>query len=341
MPIRSGLSGQFGFVPEVTFGTPVAPVKFLPVGKADFNYVPVYQQGQGMYSGDFGPRAAQNVLATFDGEGTVEMDIQNKDMGQLIMALMGTTVTPVLQGAGPAYLQTHTLADPFGKFLTCQIGATDITAGTTRPYTLTGTKVLTGEFTFATTDLAKAVFTLDAQNMVESQGLASVSYSSGLAPFSAPGGGSAGFVIKTGTVGAETALAGVTSASVKIDRKSKDDRYYLNNLGKKAEPILNDVVDVITGTINADYLDKTKLWDLYASGATTSLVLETTGTLLNASFYYTFRVTVPGIKFNGSSSSPTLDGGNLINTDFPYIWVYDGTNLPKIEIIEVASTTAL
>ena len=338
MAIRSGLSGQFGFAKETVYGTSVTPVKFLPVGKADFNYVPVYVQGQGMYSGDLGPRAAQNVLATFDGEGTVEMDILNKDMGLLVQALMGTTVTPLIQGAGPAYLQTHTLADPYGKSLTCQIGATDVANGTTRPYTLLGTKVVEAEFTFATTDVAKATFTLDAQNQVESTAIASVSYATGLAPFSAPGGGSAGFVLKTGTVGSETAVDGVTSASVKIDRKSKDDRYYLNNLGKKSEPILNEVVDTITGSINADYLDKTKFWDLYAAGTTTSLVLETTGTLLNASFYYTFRVTIPGIKFNGSSSSPTIDGGNIINTDFPWTWVYDGTNLPKIEIIEVATT---
>jgi len=335
MPIRSGLSNQVGFIKDATYGTTQAPTKFLPCGSAKFQLDQTFVQGQGLYSGDLGPRASQNVLTVSSGEGTIDMDILNKDMGTFAMMLMGTTVTPVIQGAGPAYLQTHTLADPFGKSMTLQSGVTQITDGVTKPYTLLGAKVLAGEFTFTPADIAKVTWTIDAKDCVETTALAFVSYSTNLVPYSI-GQGATGITVKTGTFASETLLDGVTQATCKIDRKSKDDRIYLGALGKKSEPILNDVVDVITGTLSMDFLDKTKVADLYAAGTTTSLVMECVGPIINASFPYTFRITVPSVKFTGTT--PQVDGPDVINGDFPWIWVYDGTNLPKIEIIELATT---
>lgn len=337
MAVRSGLSSQAGWGKETTYGTSATPTKFLPAGAINLDLVQNYAQGQGLYSGDLGPRAAQNVLTTIGGTGTLPMDVQNKDMGLLIQTLMGTTVTPVIQGAGPAYLQTHTLADPFGKSLTMQAGVTDQANGTTRPYTLLGTKVVSGEFTWNTSDPLKASFGLDAQNLVESTALASVSYSTGLSPFSSQGGLAGGFNVRLGTFGSETAVTGVTQAVATINRGQQTGRYYANQAGKKLEPILNDTsTSVISGTLSADYYDKTQIADLWASGATTSLVLESLGTLLNATFYYTFRLTIPSVRFMGDT--PNVSGPDVINTDYPWVWLYDGTNLPKIEIIEVQST---
>src|SRR6185312_5363376 len=109
------------------------------------------------------------------------------------------------------------------------------------------------------------------------------------------------------TFGSEAAVTGITQAECTITRGSKTDRYYANAAGLKAEPILNDAsTSVISGTLTADYYDKTQLADLWASGATTSLVMESLGTLLNASFYYTFRVTIPTVRFTGDT--PNVSG---------------------------------
>lgn len=339
MAVRSGLSNQFGFVKEVTYGTSVAPSKFLPVLSPDLKLVQNFVQGAGLYSGDFGPRAAQNVLATVGGIGTVSMDVQNKDMGLLIQALMGTTVTPVQQAATAAYLQTHTLADPFGKSLTCQSGVAQITDGVVKPYTLLGTKVVGAEFSGTPGDVMKATFDLDAQNLVESTALASVSYATGLAPFSGgASGASTGIDVKTGTYASETHLEGVTAWSVKIQRQSKTDDYRAGNSGKKSEPVLNAIDSTITGSLSVDYYDKTKVADLWAAGTTTALVIEAVGTNIASTYNYTFRIVVPSIKFTDPSSTPTVSGPDMVNSDFPWTWVYDGTNLPRIDIIEVATT---
>lgn len=336
MPVRSGLSAQAGWGKETVYGTSVTPTKFLPAGAINLDLVQNYSQGQGLYSGDFGPRAAQNILTTVGGTGTLPMDVQNKDMGLLIQALMGTSITPVIQGAGPAYLQTHTLADPFGKSLTMQAGVTQQTDGVTKPYTLLGTKVVSGQFTWTAQDPLKASFGLDAKQLVESTALASVSYSTALSPFSSQGGAAGGFNVRMGTFNSETAVSGITGADCTINRGSQTGRYYANAAGLKAEPILNDTsTSVISGTLTADYFDKTQLADLWASGATTSLVLESLGTLLNAAFYYTFSITIPSVRFMGDT--PNVSGPDVINTSYPWVWLYDGTNLPVIKIIEVQS----
>lgn len=339
MAVRSGLSSQVGWAKEASaYGTSATPVKFLPAGAVNLDLVQNWAQGQGLYSGDLGPRAAQNVLTTIGGTGTLPMDVQNKDMGLIIQALMGTTVTPVQQSASIAYLQTHTLADPFGKSLTLQAGVTQSTDGVTKPYTLLGTKVTGAEFTGTPGDPGKVSFTLDAQNLVETTTLASVSYTAGLSPFTSQGGTAGkGFNLRMGTFGSESDVTGVTSSVVTINRGSQTGRYYANAAGKKAEPILNDTsTSVISGTLSADYYDKTQIADLWASGATTSLVHEWLGTNIASTFYYTFRITVPGIRFMGDT--PNVSGPDVINTDYPWVWLYDGTNLPKIEIMEVATT---
>lgn len=338
MPVRSGLSSQVGWAAGVTYGTTTTPVKFLPAGAVNFDLVQNYSQGQGLYSGDFGPRAAQNVLTTVGGIGTMPMDVQNKDMGLIIQALMGTTITPVQQSATIAYLQTHTMADPFGKFLNMQAGVTQQTDGVTKPYTLLGVKPTAAEFTWTPGDPLKALFTLDARQLVESTALASVSYTAGLSPFTTQGGTSgSGFNVKMGTFNSETAVTGITQATCTINRGQQTGRYYANNSGLKSEPILNDTsTSVISGTLSADFYDKTQLADLWASGATTSLVLESLGTNIASTFYYTFRVTIPSVRFMGDT--PNVSGPDVINTDYPWVWLYDGTNLPKIEIMEVATT---
>jgi hypothetical protein len=339
MAIRSGLANQVGFVKEVTYGTGVTVTKFLPVKKADFKLDKGIAQGTGLFSGDFLDRSTQRAKTTRSGTLSMELDVQNKDMGLLIQALMGTTVTPVIQGAGPGYLQTHTLADPFGKSLTIQTGVPELT-GTVRPYTFVGCKVLGAEFTMQPDELFTCSLDIDARDVTEATGLASASYATALTPFSIGQGGGAtpanGLTVKTGTFGGETTLDGVRQATVNIKRLSKDDRFNLGNAGLKSEPVLNDKTEAITGTLSMEYLDKTKIADLFAADTATSIVIEALGANTNASFYYTFRITLPACYFNGDT--PIVDGPDVVTGDFPFVCLYDGTNLPKIEIIEVATT---
>src|SRR6185312_8225505 len=103
--------------------------------------------------------------------------------------------------------------------------------------------------------------------------------------------------ILTGTFGSEAHLEGVTSATVSIKRNSNTSDYRLGNAGKKSEPVLNSVTDVITGTLSADYYNKTGIADLWAAGTTTSLVLTAVGANIASTYNYAFTITIPSVKF--------------------------------------------
>lgn len=330
MGIRSGLGGQIGLAAETTYGTPVAPTKFLE-GTFGIKDTSQYVIGGGVAAGRMQRLGARRVKTLFGAAGPLEQEVTNRGMGLLLQALMGTTVTPVIQGAGPGYLQTHTLADPWGKFFTAQVGLPDVSSGTARPYTATGCKVFSAEFKCGVGEILTSTWDIDARELVESLALAAASYPSTLAPFN--------FVqmdVKVGaTVGGASHVEGVKSMSVKIDRASKADRNYAGNGGKKSEPVLNDFQQ-ITGSIDIDYITKADFADRFHNGTQFALVWEFVGPLLGGTAFETFRITLPDCAFTGDT--PGLDGPEVIGGTFPFETYFDGSTQPKIEYISADAT---
>ena len=115
MAIGSGLGSSAGFVNESTYGTYVAPTKFVRVKSATANKTATRVQGEGIQSGIHGMLLSQFVESVTGGSGQLAFDVQSKNMGLLLQTLMGTSVTPAQQAATIAYLQTHTLADTYGN----------------------------------------------------------------------------------------------------------------------------------------------------------------------------------------------------------------------------------
>lgn len=330
MGVGSGIGGQFGFAPESVYGTPVASTKFLPVVKASPKLKYTYAQGTGLNAGQLVESASQRLITLTQGEIAMDLELESNGFGYLLQTLMGTSVTPVQQGASAAYLQTHTLADPFGKFLSCQVGIPD-TAGVVHPYTATGCKVTEADFSFDinSTTPVMSTWTIDAQNVVETQALAAASYVASR-PFVGTD-----VTIKVGTYGSEASVNGVTKVDVKIPRPMKTTRFYFGNQGLKSEPITNARAQ-ISGTIQADYVDKTIWADRFVSHASFSLVVEAKGALIASTYYQTFRITLPGCFIEGDT--PDLASADVINGAFPFVYRYDGTNQPKIEYISTDVT---
>lgn len=134
MAIGSGLAAQIGFAAESTYGTYVAPTRFLEFNKADLKKVKNTVQGGGLAAGRFAQLGSRRAVTSEAAAGSVEMEVINKGFGLLLAHLLGSSATAVQQGGSTAYLQAHTLGDNFGKSLTTQVGVPDLT-GTVRPYT--------------------------------------------------------------------------------------------------------------------------------------------------------------------------------------------------------------
>lgn len=321
MSVASGIGGQVGIAPEGTYGTYVAPTKFLPITKADLKKVKNTIQQTYLGAGLLMDMGTGRVVTTRAGKGTIDLDVTNKAMGLLLQALMGTTVTPVQQGATPAYLQTHTLADNVGKSLTVQAGVPD-TTGTVRPYTFLGSKVVDATFNFEIDKEVSTTWTLDMQDVVESQTLAAASFSTAMRPFVGTDTS-----MKVGVFGSEAVVSGVKKVSVKIERPQDVGRFYLGANGIKGQPLLNAKTK-LSGTIDADFVDKTIWADRFAADTPFSMILQAQGLLISGIYYDTFQINLPQCYLTGDT--PVLSGPGVVTGSFPFEVRFDGTNLPTI-----------
>ncbi|WP_432170917.1 phage tail tube protein [Streptomyces sp. 1222.5] len=328
MAIGSGLGAQLGIAAETTYGTFVAPAKFIEFTKESLVLKKTTAQSAGIAAGRLLALSSRRVLTRKEVSGSIDLEVTNKSMGLLLQALMGTTVSPVQQGATTAYLQTHILADTAGKSLTIQKGV-PLTTGTVTDKTFLGCKVTSGEFSCEVGGMLTGSFEFDGKDCDEGQTLAAASYSN-MAPFHF-----GQMALKTGTYGAETALDGIRKVSVKVERPQDTERFYANQAALKKEPISNDQVK-ITGTLETDYV-ATTLDDLHTSDGATSLVWEFTGANIASTYFDTFRITLPAVKLD--EGPPVVDGFGVVKPSFNFTALYDGTNPVKIEYM--SSDTAV
>ncbi|MET9957033.1 phage tail tube protein [Streptomyces sp. NPDC006339] len=327
MAIGSGLGAQIGIAAESAYGTFVAPTRFIEFTKESLVLKKTTAQSSGVAASRLMALSLRRVVTQREVQGSLELEVANRGMGILLQALMGTTVTPVQQGATTAYLQTHTLADVFGKSLTIQKGV-PLTTGTVTDKSFVGCKIMSAEFSCEVGGMLQATFEIDGKNCDEGQTLAVASYSA-MSPFHF---GQMG--VKNGTYGAETALDGIRKVSVKVERPQAADRYYANNSALKAEPISNDLVKV-TGSLETDYVS-TVLDDLHTSDASTSLVWEFIGPIIASTYAETFRIKMPSIKID--DGAPTVDGFNVVRPTYNFTGYFDLTNPFAIEYMSTDTT---
>jgi hypothetical protein len=327
MAIGSGLGAQMGIAAESSYGTFIAPSKFVEFTKESLALKKTTAQSAGIAPGRLMALSSRRVLTRKEVQGSLEMEVTNKGMGTLLQTLMGTSVTPVQQGVTTAYLQTHTLASTAGKSLTIQKGV-PLTSGTVTDKSFVGCKITSGEFSCGVGEMLVASFEIDGKDCDEAQTLAAASYSA-MSPFHF-----GQMALKSGTFGAETALDGIRKVSVKIERPQDVDRFYANQSALKKEPIENDQVK-ITGSLESDYV-ATTLDDLHTSDGGTSLVWEFVGPLIASTFFETFRITLPVVKLD--EGPPVVDGFGVVKPTFNFTALYDLTNLPKVEYISTDVT---
>jgi hypothetical protein len=331
MAIGSGVGGFVGFAPESTPGTYVAPTRFLEVETAGLKKTPKFYQGGGIANGNLVERGQRRVQTTYDVAGAIKAEVVSKGFGILLNQIFGGTVTPVVQGATAAYLQTHPLSVIEGKALTAQLGVPNV-LGTLYPYSYSGLKIAKATFDCAVDQPLMLTMDLDGTTYSEAQTLATPAYVLGNPLHFA------GLTVKAGTFGSEAAVAGVRGFSVTIDRPMKADRFYANGGGTKSEQITNNKVKV-TGTLNYDFLTKADFADKFNTGTPFSLVISVVGPLIASTFYEALTLTLPACYLD--AETPSLDGGYDIATpNLAFTALWDGAN-PAITCTYMSTDTAL
>lgn len=331
--MSSGLLSQVGFAAETTYGTRVAPNRFVraipPITlKREANR----QQGQGIATGMTGDLAAHYAETTTAGSGQLTFDLQDRGLGLIWNTLMGgSAVTPTLI-SGTSYSASFPLSSStLGRSLTVQSGV-PYRGGTVQCHELTGVKIPNLEVSCGKGEIARVVMDMDAQAWTDSQTLATAAYPAAAAPFNF-----ANMAVRMGTFGSEVAVTNAVQAvQVKIERPHDVEDYTAGAGGLKAQPVINDTTK-ITGSITSDWLSKATFQDRANSTTPTSLVIEFVGSVaISGANFPTWRLTLPSITFDPDTQE--VDGRGSLSKSWSFTWRFDGTNQPTIALVTTDTT---
>jgi hypothetical protein len=243
----AGFDARIGIAKETTYGTRVAPARFLPLTAEDLGFNVGRYFSPAIGTGMWGH---PSVVTTKVGSGSISGDVPTVGFSYLVDGLHGNTVTPVQQAATTAYLHTHTLNSPPSKSYSVQVQTPPVTSTTLVPHDMTG--VMWGGLTLSWSAAGVLSFSFPAvyQNLDTAQTLATYTAPSAYSLFGFQGGSlSFGGSAETNIIG---------DGSLTIAYPMRDDAFKLGTAGLIAKPVITDKPTATLST-TADFEDNVDL----------------------------------------------------------------------------------
>lgn len=312
MVIGSGLSGQFGMIAEVTYGTFVAPTRFLEFVSEEIKNNPGF-----IYTRSVGDQFQRSTRArTFSkgAAGKIDFEVQNKGFGLLLQHALGSGSAAQVGGTTE---YKHTLTPDAttggtGLMATVQIGRPDVGA-TVRSFSYVGGKIV--EWTLKS-ELDKALMlstTWDFQAEDVGQTLATQSLPSGCTPLI--------FIDASMTI--DAGAVSVKALEITGKKALEIDRRFHGAITTKAQPIANGEYEV-TGILTLEFSSLTE-YNKFIAGTLSKLVATWSyGTITGAANPYKLVLTIETLQYTGET--PTVTDSGVILQSLPFKAVYDGTN---------------
>lgn len=330
MAIGSGLSAQVGLVEESTYGTFLAPTRFLPFEKENLKF----SQGRDELGGLLGQgstvlRSDRWALGVKSGSGAAHFEIYNKGFGLLLKHMLGVLAITTPIGGINTRDHTVTLGDLTGKSLGVQVGRPAID-GTVHPFSYVGCKIESWELSNAISGFLSLALNLDIRDEDTALTLATATYPSAITPLHWMG---ATFTI------ADAAFP-LKSIKIKGNNGLETKRYNsgsaLSTNGLKSEP-LQEKLREIEGEIEAEFTDLTA-YNRFKTGTTAAIVSKWQGPLIEGALYYHIEVSMPVCRFDGET--PTVDGPKRLDQKLPFKALSDGTQEPITIVYRTTDTAA-
>jgi len=312
----TGLTTGFTTGEETVYGTPVTCDRSIEILSESLQRENKIVESKGLRSQPITlRRGSRRALSARHAKGDVGVEVPTVGFGRWLKHALGGTPTIVQQGATAAWLQTHTLGTTQGRSLTVQKQLRDSANALVQQFTYHGSKILSTEITISVDGLLEAKFDVDCEDEDTTTPAATMAYPAAAGSFNFSQG-----LLKIGAV----QVAKVNDATIKLDRKSKTDGWYLGTGGLKAEPVENDYPEV-EGSLGFEF-DSAAMaayYNRFAADTPAELILEFTGPIIASTFPYLFRVTVPEVRFTGET--PKVGGPNLVMPKVPFQGAFDGT----------------
>jgi len=314
MAIRSGLAAQIGLAAESTWGTYVAPDHWYEFNEEDLSLSVERVESAGLRANNRVLRTDRWAAGQQRVEGSITMDVPSKSFGLLAKHALGAVAITTPDGATSTRLHTHTLGDPYGLGLTCQVGRPD-SSGTVQPFSYAGAKISELTLSNSVDEILQAEIGLVAQTESTSESLATASYPTGNQLFVWTQGV---IQIAGGTVGV------VTDFEVTINNGLKDDRYFLG-AATMSEPIIADMT-TIEGSMTVEF-DGLTNYNRFVSGTEAAVSAQwTAATEIESGFSPYVKVYIDNARFDGAT--PNVGGPDVLTHELSFKAVYDGSNGP-------------
>lgn len=312
MPIASGLESQWGFSPESTPGTRVAPATFLPYLSENVKHEIERMVSQGLRAGRRTRGVWRPGRQTVKGGVTFELAPQGA-VRLFKWAMGGLSST----GSGPF---THTLTPNTldDESMTWQFNKPD-ESGTNRVFDIYGAACTDWSVGLKLGEFAMATFNMEGMQAVYDQTLATASYPSGWNPFAYTSGsltiaGSAyepEEITITGTNGLQTGRHRIKATTPQWPVRHREAAF--RDYG---------------GTLNGDFFDLAA-YNRFVNGTEAALVV----TLSDGA---SASLTITGnVRFDGET--PNVSGAAMLKQSLPFVFTSGTSDAAAITLTLVSS----
>lgn len=310
MTAHSAIDTQLGVSEEVTFGTLVAPARFLAYDSEGLTLGLERNESKGMRSGQKYDRTDGWQSGKRTAAGAISMDVGNKSHGLFFKHALGTVATTT-DGAGKKH--TFTPGDLFGKSLTVQVGRPDVLTGTVNPFSYLGSKIASWGLSQPVDDFLKWNMNLECQDEDAATGLTAATSPTFTELFHW-----SGCVVTVGGSGFDALSFDFTQ-----DNGLNFDRHHLRGSRLRKEPI-EASQRAATGTLVGDFEAMTAYTRFTAGTVVPIVVTWSCTSTYDTAKPFKLVLTLTNCRFDGTT--PTVGGPGQLQQSLPFKVLDDGTN---------------
>lgn len=320
MSVRSGLGVQVGAAPEVTYGTYVAPTRFLEFRSEGLTFNREVIRSEGIRKGSTVRRTGRWAVNKKGGGGPLSFELANKGFGLWLKHAMGESVISTPAGWTNGRRHRYTLGDLDDLSLTVQKGIPKTADGVYVPYTFLGCVVTDWELSVDVDGLVMFNVTTDAQDMSRAESLAAASFPANDELFS----------YQQVAITVDGLEAHPTSLSIRAGHGLKTDRYFIRQSPLKKRPLIAAMRD-LGGSMTFEFEtgDEVDRFLDVTPGQEVPIVVNVEGDEIDVGqSSYGLDVTLAKVRFDGDMV--TAGGPDVLTVTAPFEVLDDGTNEPIV-----------
>lgn len=302
---------QFGFSEEVTYGTAVAPSRFLEFTSESLARQQNIGGSDGIRPGTSLGRGSTRRITRNWAEGNVSFEVPTVGFGVFFEQLLGTVALsqPDIPNSPTVWLQTHTRTlaggtDTAAPSLTLQKGV-EKNDQTVQQFTYPGSVVRGINFSNGQDGVLKADVDFLSQQEETTTALATASYTAPTVFHYAQG------LVKIGG----TTIGNVRSVGSVNIQNNLVPRFNMGNSGLMDAPI-NRPKDTISGSFDIEFANLTDFYTAYAADTSVEVILEYTGAVITDDETELLRITLADGRIEGDT--PTISDTDIVVTSVPF-----------------------